>query len=510
MENTSTTTEEVKNDNVETPKEPTVEVKTESKFQKFKRKFKSFAKTRKGKIVLGVGGILTVGSVIGLVLLLSKKPGAQEPNIQVSETIASDKIYDNYDFVYSSEDTRLIATTYDGAKQLELVIGEAKILDYIISPDKRKITYVLSDVNYKNKITSPNVDITKFNFYPVGFSIYQLDLETGDNSLIWSRDRIELPATNQRLYKQKEVILPDSYAIGYDWNGMPYSYPVSYSEFIDDIEGGYISTYLPYDLSMLLTRGDIRLINYSDTGASILFLAESKLFSFSNTSETLAEISGEEQINNCFPGYLRFFSNIIFHHTQCGTTIFSVTNNSLAKYSGLQVNNGELKPLQATTQGNLLAEVNYYGYPRQSPDSLNFVNLSTNSINKIQDLADEDSAKELEVIRSENIYTILASDITEPSGQIVNQNIKLMKYNADSNLFEVVSTLILPADAGNLIYDESTNSLTFFITYRSTSQVIIEYKTVNLETMKETLLSTTKAPSDSVLVYRPKLLGLRN
>jgi hypothetical protein len=258
-----------------------------SRFSSLKLKFGNFLKTKRGKAFIFLLILIVLAGAAGTVYLSRQKP--TEPDVIVSETIASDKIYDNFDFIYNSEDNKLIASTADRLKQLELVSGEEKIVDYIISPDKRKILYSLSSSEYKSRIVSPNADLTKFIFSPVAFKIYELNLETGENKLIWSVDKYDVGATTQQLYNKKTVVYPDSYAVS-EINGIPYSYPISNVQVENDIEAGYNSVYLPYDISETLRMKSIKLISYNSLSDKLIFSVEGGLVMYNLSDSTTKDI----------------------------------------------------------------------------------------------------------------------------------------------------------------------------------------------------------------------------
>jgi hypothetical protein len=490
-----------------------VETKKPSRFSNAKTRFKQFAKTRKGKAILLLVVLILVGAVSGIVFLIKRNQSvSDEPQIVISETIASDKIYDNYDFIYNSEDDKLIASTADRVKQLEIVSGEEKIVDYIISPDKRKILYSLSDKEYKSKIISTNADLTKFNFSPVAFSIYELNLETGENKKVWSVDKYEVGATVQQIYNQKVVIYPDSYAVGYHWiDGSPFSYPVSNVQVENDIAAGYNTTYLPYDLSDTLSKKAIKLYSYNSDSDKLLFKVEGKVMMYNLADGTSQDLIFPGDItNNCYSYTGSWVGNIVVMELSCnynyserrfylnGTTLVEIDN---------QMNLGG--PLRAivTKPEYTLAVMRSEKYPQDFNPSLNVLNFNPRSIRNVTDLVENEEYVTVETLGSTIDIVASRMPVKETATYYWTEaTYTFLQYNRESNTLEKLQEMVLPFDIYNIAYNVPNNSLSYYRTYRASTESIIEYRILDLATKEDKELLTIKVDNDSVLNYKPKLV----
>lgn len=510
MENTNTIIE-----NPEAPREITVDLISDTRAQRFLKRIKNFAKTRKGKVVLGVVSVLVIALIVALIFVLSKQPAADEPNIQVSESIASDKIYDNFDFIYNSEDNKLIASSVDRLSQLEIVSGTGKIIDYIISPNKKKIAFSVSDPDYKSKIFSTNADMTLLNFNPVPFKIYELDLETGVNAEIWSVDTYEIGATSQQLYKQKTVIYPDSYAVGVDWWGVPFSYPVSNVQVENDIEAGYSTTHIPYDLQENLQKASIKLFDYNSDGNKIVFASKGKTLIFDGTNSTVEQLVFPGDItNNCYSISGDWVSSIVVFDLICNYEYsqrrFVIDGLNLTEIDSTLTIGGPLIAVLTKPEYTLVT-MRSKQYPPDFTPSLNMLDFTTRSVNNVKDLTEHENLVSVETVGSD--IDVFASKIPIEGSSVgyygwTEATYVFYKYNKSGNTIEKLSEFILPIDIYNLSYNLSNETFSYYRTYRASTESIIEYRIVNLTTFEETELLTIKVDNDSVLYYKPKLVWL--
>jgi hypothetical protein len=474
-----------------------------SRFSSLKLKFGNFLKTKRGKAFIFLLILIVLAGAAGTVYLSRQKP--TEPDVIVSETIASDKIYDNFDFIYNSEDNKLIASTADRLKQLELVSGEEKIVDYIISPDKRKILYSLSSSEYKSRIVSPNADLTKFIFSPVAFKIYELNLETGENKLIWSVDKYDVGATTQQLYNKKTVVYPDSYAVS-EINGIPYSYPISNVQVENDIEAGYNSVYLPYDISETLRMKSIKLISYNSLSDKLIFSVEGGLVMYNLSDSTTKDIKFEE--HGCYANSGSWVGEIMVMNVRCDSGYsekrFTLNGDTLNE---IDIHLGLGGPLTAilTKPDYTLAIMHPPTYPRTFKPSLNILDFNTKVTTNIVDLVDNEDFISIETIGSQS--DIVASKLPLETERFWSEaTYTFFEYNKETNSLVKLQQMVLPYDIYNIAYNTNSNSLSYYRTYRASTESIIEYRIMDLATQADQELLTIKVDNDSVLYYKPKLV----
>lgn len=493
----------------------------ERKATRFSR-FKTFAKTKRGKIILSSCLIFGFGLITAVGLLTALR--STEPDIIVADNIASNKIYENYDFIYNSEDNKLIASTTDKLRELEIISGEEKIMDYIISPDKKKIAYSLSDKNYKNKITSTNADITKFRFEPVAFTVYELNLETGENKLIWSTDRYELGATQQDLYKDKMIVYPDSYSItwnNYDSNGNYLSYPVSYStpisyvEYVDDIDGGYNSSYLPTDLYYELGTLEIKLISYNSESSEILLASDKDLLVYNTISSTTTNLllPDDNVDKNCYAESGQWKElEIVYINFSCyhafKNQLYIIQDERLIELEPNTQYTGILSPLIFDADYTVVLQQKIYTNYSEFKPNLNIFNYDTRELKRIQDLEENQYSLIVEVVGSDDNVILLSKPIVEDQSNWGERNYTLHKYIEENNSLEGIAEIRLPNDLSNFIYNARNNTLSYYRRYSASTETIIEYKTIDLNTKEEKEILSIKVDNDSVVNYKPKLIWL--
>lgn len=472
-------------------------------------KLKTLAKTRKFKIAAAIVSVVLLCMIAVIALVLN---GSKTPEVQIAPNIASDKIYDNYDFIYNTDDNKLVASTLDKVKQLELVSGDEKIMDYVISPDKKRITYSLSDKDYKNKIFASNMDVSKLKFDPIAFKVFELNLETGENKLIWSTDRIDLGATNQQIYNKKIVIYPDSYSVYVNEYDELISYPVSYVEYVDDIAAGYNTSYLPYDLSNRLGAHEIKLVGYDSDNTKIILLQGNELLLYNIADSNISKFSVSTDGNpDCVPYNKNIINNIVSMYLGCGYAgyqkAFALKDRNFTDIYNEVQHSGSLSIITAKNENAIVQ--NYYPYnpPETNRPSINRLNINDKSLTKIRDLEKSETTHQIEVIGSDDIYllTSLPEDTENYSGDRIYT---INRYNNEDNTMSPIESIKLPQDLYNFIYNPAKNTLSYYRNYNAATETIIEYRIVDIQTKEEKELLSIKVSNDSVLYFKPKLVWL--
>lgn len=509
VEDTSESSDKMGNKKIETS--ITNKTTFKEKVKQHWGRFKAFSKTRKGKIVIAVScviGLLVLVGVIFLVSSLLKK----KPDVQIAENIASSKIYDNYDYIYNNEENNLIASTIDRSKQLEIISGDTKLVDYIVSPNKKKITYSVSDPDYKSKVKSPNIDLTKINFPPIAFKVYELNLETGDNTLIWETNEIQLKSTKEQLYDKKKVLFPDSYALAYNGSYV-YSYPVSYYGDVDDIEKGYRIDYLPWDLSQELSTKIMRLISYSDNSEDILMTVGNNFLIYNIQTAQTASLPSPVALSSggidCsssgdWEGDIFRFGMNCQQYYGGPNNIYKIDNNVIRTLNVNSPTTGGYYPIQITDKFTLITSYPGYTGGQSIKNTLDSVDVNTYKTTKIFEIENNTYAVNVES-KDKNLIAIVS---LKDNDHRLNRIYSLNEFDfTNSSLSEIIK-VELPSDAQDLTYDQDANTISYYRRYQASNESIIEYKVVDLSNNEEDELLTIKVSNQSVLYYKPKLVWL--
>jgi hypothetical protein len=524
------TTEKVNEDTTETSEKVKI-----SKLERFKAKFKLLIiSAKKHKIrtaILSLILIALIAAPISALIILKKEPTT---NIKVAENIAEEGFTTTYDYIFNPDDTTLAASNISGDKYLELINSDAIIVDYAISPNKEKIAYLIAPKDYKKKITSPNVDLTKFNDVPpVGFELYELNLKTGKNKKLWSRDSIKLSATEQQMYKKKTVIYPDSYMLGesyqyalsypsngeppfYDWMPISYTYPISHVEYIDDIEGGYITESMPWDLQRELQFKTVSIIGYDENSEKLAVSKDNQISIFKDAgSETNYDLPTE----NCF-AYIsaskKLIGNIISltyleceNYQQSGTKIYRLEDGKAWELlGGHAVENSRLDSQFVNSEFALVMSYpNYYYYAGpgggSSTTDLLFIDLTKGTLDGLKTLEKLNFVTRVTASNPTIAFTVATSQEYGATNKYT-----FSQFSSESKSFTTLGEIELPSDIQDLSYDYDSKTVSFYRNYNANNESIIEYRMINLETKEEKELKTIKVSRKSVFYYKPKLVWL--
>lgn len=470
-----------------------------------KDKLKKFF-SRKRNIFIVVSIVLLLITVIVIVVLSIILK--QEEKIVVSEDIAEQEVYIKYDYVYNTEDNKLVASTIDKSKQIDLLKSNELIVDYVVSPDKKRIIYSISDKNYKSMVTSTNMDLTRVNFEPVAFKVYELNLKTGENSLIYSTGNIQLGSTSYDIYHKRLLVYPDSYVSYTDYYGNVVSYPVSYTEYIDDLDKGYMINYLPWDLSEELRRKELKLIDINDDSNKVLLAYENKLVEYDLVNKQTKDINLDgNTYNNC-------------HVNAGGKWANTYLNISVSCNGSWQ---GRIYKFSGTQLEDLTSQIMKQEYPY-------ILNLTDEYVLFREYQDNYSNGIDFKIHRFNSSTSTIVSNLSYPSGVVNVENDlgEIMyaqsfyddskRYDAyreytfssinDSDKSTELFKLELPIDINELTYLKDSNIVTYYRRFYGYGDIVIEYVNVDLETKESDELLYTKVQSSSVLSYKPKLVWL--
>jgi hypothetical protein len=505
-----------------------------SKLERFKAKFKLLIiSAKKHKIrtaILSLILIALIATPISALLILKKD---SPTNIKIAENIAEEGFATTYDYIFNPDDTTLAASNISGDKYLELINSDAIIVDYAISPNKEKIAYLIAPKDYKKKITSPNVDLTKFNDVPpVGFELYELNLKTGKNKKLWSRDSIKLSATEQQMYKKKTVIYPDSYMVGetyeyllsypsngeppfYEWMPVSYTYPVSHVEYIDDIEGGYVTESMPWDLHRELQFKTVSIIGYDENSQKLAISKDNQISIFKDAG---SETNYDLPIKNCYAHVStkkKIIGNIVaISYLECedylnsGTKIYRLDSGKTSELLGTHaIQSARLISEFVNDQfGLVLSYPAYYhgGYGNYTPAAdVLLINLADNSLEGLKKLEERNSMGEVMASLPTVAFTVATSQEYGATNKYT-----FSQFSSENKSFTTLGEIELPSDIQDLSYDYDSKTISFYRNYNANNESIIEYRMINLETKEEKELKTIKVSRKSVFYYKPKLVWL--
>lgn len=461
-------------------------VKT-SKFQTYKHRFKAFAKTRKGKIVITTSVVVSIILILGLGLVVFAL-SRNKSDVKIAEDITANKIYDYYDYVYNT-DHQLIASSVDGTRRLEILSAEEVIIDFIISPDRSKIAYSLSDDNYKDRIKFKHGDISGLNFNPIAFSAYELNLETGENKLIWEQAEDIILEIDWPIYKEKIIVNPDR-VISYPNEWGPYSYPVSYITSEEDPSQGYISEELPYALQMELNNKSTRLLSYDSESQQIMMGSEHNII-ITDPSLSINQIlpTGEDYGTNCWITsgiWVNQSISIDFRCFEGGfSRLYSLSNGSLERLSTInQVGIQERSYLLKDDYSLNFVDSAYSSDNPDFIDNLQRLDLDTGDYITIKDMQDGESA--VKVISSQNVVALIVHNNTfQP-----RYTYYLVNYNNEVKTLEPIGEVTLEKWLAELSFNITDRTASYYRESTVNSETIMEYIMVNIDTLVETQLAT--------------------
>ncbi len=499
-ESLDNTVEEVQDVKVDVAEKDSLEKKVS-----FKDKLKKFLSRRRNKVIVAVIFlllILVIGVIIALVFLRN------EEAVVVSENIAEAEVFTQYDYVYNTEDNKLVASTIDKSKQIDLLKSNELIVDYIVSPDKKRIVYSISDKFYKSKITSENLDLTKVNFDPVAFKVYELNLETGENNLIYTAENIKLGKTSEQIYHKRLLVYPDSYVSYTDYYGNVISYPISYTETIDDLDKGYMINYLPWDLSEELRRKELKLIDINDDSNKVLLAYENKLIEYDLVNKQSKDINLDgDTFNNCYINANGRWANTYLNiNVSCNgsgqTRVYKINGSSLENITShitdkpyayiLNLTDEYVLITESLSHYNNTANFRVFRFEGSTSSVISNFEYPNNVVNVENDLG--------EIMYAQSVY-----DETKQYGAY-----REFIFNTvdESNKITELFKLELPVDINELTYLKDSNLITYYRRFYGYGDVVIEYVNVDLETQESDELLYTKVQSGSVLSYKPKLVWL--
>lgn len=483
-------------------------------------KLKSFLKKRK-KLVLGL--TIIVFLLVGIIVIILV-PKNQQVKITVNDKVAEKVSKTKYDYIYNPNENTLAAATVSGDNYLELINSNSIIVDYAVSPNNQKVAYIIAPKDYKSKITSENADITKFsNVAPVGFELYELNLKTGENKKLWSRESIQLGRTTLNLYPLKTIVHPDSYEVGYYYNtiisytenGDPfytyepvsYTYPISFVEQVEDQSHGYANDYFPYDLDLKLRANTISLIGYDENSENLAVIKENQITVFNNQSiptnydfpysNCYSDISTKKTfVNNTISITALFCSDYV----NSGPKVFKIQNGGLDEIMrALYPQQSWLNPALVKDDYALVLS-----YPNRAGTNVQLLYVNTQPVNStvLEELKDKWF---LEVNSSTPTVAFGARISNEQSS---NAKYTISTFDKENKTFSNIGEIELPLDVKDFHYDYQSKDLTYYRNYQASNESIIEYKSINLETKQEKDLKTIKVANSSVLYYKPKLIWL--
>lgn len=510
---------------------------------------KQYISKNKKKVAVLLLTSLIILIVVGIFIINTSKLSLSNDSGKIT-TLTNNEL-PIYDFVFNPSSGVLALTNDEGSKYKEILVTDEIILDYDISPNKKSIVYTAAPKDYKTRIFASNFDVSKFNNIPaVAFALREFNIETGEKRTLWFVDTIEIKPTTQKLYNTKQIVHPDSYVVygnyemvykqptnidptvysyplsyenenngEYAYEYVLHSYPISYIEYVDDLEGGYLfSDYLPWDSSTDLTAKSLQLIGYDETSNKIAVFKENTVTIFGGTEQKKYVIPDSNNcniynINSSFDAYYSNnylgLENISCINENTYQKYYKVTENDLEDIvPELHVDFGNFTLVETTPDYLMLASYPRYGYFYEKdlqPMSLVLRDNSTGLWNKV---AEDKIMPKTSIMKIDSdIECVLLKnpiDSTEYTEYLYSIN----GFDFLSKELTEIATLTLPKDILNPHFDSKTREFSYARRYSSSSESIIEFRTVNVDTKEERELKTFKIRNDSVMFYNPKILWL--
>lgn len=513
------------------------------------RPLKQYISKNKKKVAVLFVAILIILTVLVVFIINTSKSSLKNDTGKI--TTLTDNELPVYDFVFNPSSGVLALTNGEGSKYKEILVTDEIILDYDVSPNKKSIVYTAAPKDYKTRIHASNFDVNKFNNIPaVAFALREFNIETGEKKTLWFADTIEIKPTTQKLYNSKQIIHPDSYVVygnyevvykqpayidpsvysyplsysnennnEYAYEYVLHSYPISYIEYVDDLEGGYLySDYLPWDSSNDLTTKSLQLIGYDETSSKIAVLKENTVTIFEDSSQKKYIIPDSDNckiynINSSFDAYYSYnylgLENISCINENTYQKYYKVTDNELVNIvAELNVDFGYFPLVEVTQDYLMLASYPGYGYYNEKDSQPMSLVLRDNLTGLWNKVAEDKIMPKTSIMKIDSDIECVLLKNPIDSTEYTEYLYSLNSFDFLNKELTEIGTLTLPKDILSPHFDSKTREFSYARRYSSSSESIIEFRTVNVDTKEERELKTFKIRNDSVMFYNPKILWL--